>query len=372
MGRGSFHRDVLGGASGYLNWTAFHFSPKRVSPSISVNTLTCEFGITRHPHEGGDGPERGTKLGATARKPWGKGSSGVLGGSNVGARDGCSREEVGRDTVSCPSALQEARVSDDETTDARRRLDSPNPNRLGSPGWLVATGGRLTREQRGSMFVKSVATQFELFLQKIARRRSVRIDVESIMTLPDSRLVLEAREAALCQSSALLAHGYRTAVFARALAQIDEAEVDDEQLVVCALLHDAGLVPSVVGEDFTLRSARIAEDAARRAAQEAIAPRLRDAICVHTTIGIDVEKDGALGAYTQFGAMVDLVGLRERHLPYELVSRVVDQYPREGFTTEILAALGAEARAVPGGRFAFLRRVGFAPAVRLSSVPSRR
>ena len=34
-------------------------------------------------YEGGDGAERGAKLGATARKPWGKGSSGVLGRSNV-------------------------------------------------------------------------------------------------------------------------------------------------------------------------------------------------------------------------------------------------------------------------------------------------
>ena len=212
----------------------------------------------------------------------------------------------------------------------------------------------------------------ELLLQKIGRRRRVRIDVESVMTLPDSRLVREAQEAALCQSSGLLAHGYRTAVFARALARIDEVDVDDEQLIVCGLLHDAGLVPGVAGEDFTLRSARIAEDAAQRAGQEVIAPKLRDAICVHTTIGIDVERDGALGAYTQFGAMVDLVGLRERHLPYDLVSRVVDDYPREGFTKEIIAALGAEARAVPGGRFAFLRCVGFSPAVRLSSVPSRR
>jgi len=222
------------------------------------------------------------------------------------------------------------------------------------------------------MLGRSVATQLELLLQKIGRRRPVRMDVDSIMTLPDSRLVREAQDAALCQSSALLAHGYRTAVFARALAQIDEVDVDDEHLVVCGLLHDAGLVPAVIGEDFTIRSARIAESAARRAGQEAIAPRLRDAICVHTTIGIEVERDGALGAYTQFGAMVDLVGLRERHLPYELVSRVVDDHPRAGFTAEIIAALGAEARAVPGGRFAFLRCVGFAPAVRLSSVPSRR
>ncbi len=28
-------------------------------------------------YEGGDGAERGAKLGATARKPWGKGSSGT-------------------------------------------------------------------------------------------------------------------------------------------------------------------------------------------------------------------------------------------------------------------------------------------------------
>jgi hypothetical protein len=34
-------------------------------------------------HEGGDGAERGAKLGATARKPCEKGSSGVLGRSKV-------------------------------------------------------------------------------------------------------------------------------------------------------------------------------------------------------------------------------------------------------------------------------------------------
>jgi hypothetical protein len=62
---------------------AFHFWPKRVSLSISVNPLTCGFGLSRHPHEGGDGAERGAKLGATARKPWVEGSSGVLGRSKV-------------------------------------------------------------------------------------------------------------------------------------------------------------------------------------------------------------------------------------------------------------------------------------------------
>jgi hypothetical protein len=34
-------------------------------------------------YEGGDGAERGAKLGATARKPWGKGSSGSIGRSKL-------------------------------------------------------------------------------------------------------------------------------------------------------------------------------------------------------------------------------------------------------------------------------------------------
>ena len=34
-------------------------------------------------YEGGDGAERGAKLGATARKPWGKGSSGSIGWSKL-------------------------------------------------------------------------------------------------------------------------------------------------------------------------------------------------------------------------------------------------------------------------------------------------
>ena len=45
-------------------------------------------------YEGGDGAERGAKLGATARKPFGKGSSGFLGRSkepmfSIEARSAC-------------------------------------------------------------------------------------------------------------------------------------------------------------------------------------------------------------------------------------------------------------------------------------------
>lgn len=247
----------------------------------------------------------------------------------------------------------------------------PDPLRTGGPGWLAATGGRLTWGQRVTMFGQSMATQGQLVSQQVRRRRAVSTDLASVARLPDSRLVREAEEAALCQSPALLAHGYRTAVFARALALVDGIDVDHELLVVAALLHDAGLVPAVTGEDFTLRSAAVATGAAVRAEREDARAPLHDAICVHTTIGITPERDGALGAYTQYGAMVDLVGLRERHLPHDLIVRTLAEHPREGFVREIIPALHAEARAVRGGRFAFLRCVGFGPAVRMASLPSR-
>jgi len=247
----------------------------------------------------------------------------------------------------------------------------PDPDRLGGPDWLRSTGGRLTWAQRRRMLAVSMATQGRLLAERARPRRPVDVDVDALVAMPDSRLVREAEDAALVQSPALLAHGYRTAIFARALALIDGVRVDHELLVVCGLLHDAGLVPAVAGEDFTTRSSAVATAAAERADREDACPHLEDAIIVHTTIGIDVERDGALGAYTQFGAMVDLVGLRERRLPHDLVARAVAGHPRAGFASEIIAGLHDEARAVRGGRFAFLRCVGFSPAVRIASVPSR-
>lgn len=248
----------------------------------------------------------------------------------------------------------------------------PDPNRVGGPGWLSATGGRLTAAQKRQMLVVSLTTQRRLIAQKIRRRRPTSVDLSEIANFPDSRLVREAEEAALVQSPQILGHAYRTALFARALAKIDGVDVDDELLVVCGLLHDAGLVPSVLGQDFTVRSAAIACEVANKVERPETCDHLADAIIVHTTVGINVERDGALGVYTQFGAMVDLIGFRERHLPHDFVARTVAAHPRDGLKKKIAEDFRSEARAVPGGRFAFLRGVGFIPIVRMNSVPSRR
>jgi hypothetical protein len=77
-----------------------------------------------------------------------------------------------------------------------------------------------------------------------------------------------------------------------------------------------------------------------------------------------------LGAYTQYGAMVDLTGLRLAHLPKDFVAGVLRQHPRGPFKAELIRRLEKEARAVPGGRFAFATRVGFGLAVKQAPFPS--
>jgi hypothetical protein len=191
--------------------------------------------------------------------------------------------------------------------------------------------------------------------------------LDGLPPVPDSRLVKLAEEAALAQSPDLLAHGYRSALFARALAFIDAVDADPELVHVCGVLHDVGLMKAVVGEDFTLRSAAVARACAAEAGEtEAVGDHLADALIVHTTIGVTARKDGALGAYTQFGAMVDLAGLRLSHLPRPFVAAALEAHPRGAFKREILGRLAGEAAAVRGGRFDFVRRVGFPQAVKLA------
>lgn len=195
--------------------------------------------------------------------------------------------------------------------------------------------------------------------------------LDDMPVVPDSKLVKLAEEAALEQNPVLLAHGYRSALFARALAHLDGRTADPELLHLCGLLHDVGLMRNIAGEDFTVRSGAVARQCACDAQEPAeVGEHLNDALVVHTTVGVTPEKDGVLGAYTQYGAMVDLTGLRIAHLPRDFVAAVLRDHPRGAFKGEILRRLEQEARAVPDGRFAFAIRVGFGLAVKQAPFPS--
>jgi hypothetical protein len=192
------------------------------------------------------------------------------------------------------------------------------------------------------------------------------IDVKTFEP-PDSLLAREAEQACSEQPQALVGHSYRTWLFGRALAALDRSELDDELFYTAALVHDFGIAQPQRDRDFTLASAeRVLACAAGAGVESRRAERLADAICVHTTPGVSIEHDGALGCYLQWGAMVDGAGLRMWDIAPANVSEVVRRYPRVDFKRQLVDLMRAEAAAVPAGRFGLLVRCGVLLAVRMA------
>jgi hypothetical protein len=156
-----------------------------------------------------------------------------------------------------------------------------------------------------------------------------------------------------------------------ALAALDRASLDPELFYCGALLHDHGIAQPQPGRDFTLASADRVLACARDAGVEAQrAELLADGVCVHTTPGVTVEHDGAIGCYLQWGAMVDGAGLRMWDVSRGNVDAALRAYPRGDFKRSLVEMMRAEARAVPGGRFELLVRCGVTLAVRAAPFQS--
>ena len=249
---------------------------------------------------------------------------------------------------------------------------TPDPNRLGGLEWARRTGGALTRAQRRRLLgeiakgqVQNLAGRVRLATGRLpAAARDV--DVRSFAP-PDSALAREAEQACAEQSAPVIGHSYRTWLFGLALSAVDGTDLDREQFYVAALLHDHGIDHPTPARDFTIASAERAIACAETSgAGREVGETIGDAICVHATPGVTLARDGALGCYVQWGAMVDVAGLRAWDVSPDNRDAVVAAHPRNGFKRDIAALVRAERRAVPKGRFALLSRCGFAVAIRLA------
>lgn len=248
----------------------------------------------------------------------------------------------------------------------------PDPQRLGGLDWVRRTGGRLTSRERGRLVAAVALGQWEnvvgrakLLLGRLpAGAASVDLDT---FTVPDSVFAREAEAACAELPGSLVGHSYRTWLFGRALAAVDGRTLDDELFYCGSLLHDHGIAEPIVGRDFTLGSAdRALACAAAAGVDDDRADVLADAICVHTTPGVSVERDGELGCYLQWGAMVDGAGLRIWDVAPANVKAVLARHPRADFKIQLVAMMRAEAAALPQGRFGLLVRCGLPLAVRLA------
>jgi hypothetical protein len=250
--------------------------------------------------------------------------------------------------------------------------NSPNPARLGGLGWTRRTGGRLTSRERRRLLAAIALGQWENVLgrAKLALGRlpagAANVDLETF-TAPDSLFAREAEHACAELPAALVGHSYRTWLFGRALAAVDGSELDVELFYCGSLLHDHGIAQPTPGRDFTLASVdRTLACAATAGVSNDSSQALADAICVHTTPGVTVDRDGELGCYLQWGAMVDVSGLRIWDVAPANVVEALQRYPRADFKRQLIAMMRAEATALPQGRFGLLVRCGLPLAVRMA------
>jgi hypothetical protein len=247
-----------------------------------------------------------------------------------------------------------------------------DPQRLGGLAWARRSGGRLTSGERRRLLAAIALGQWENLLgrARLALGRlpagAASVDL-STFEAPDSSFAREAEQACTEQPAAIIGHSYRTWLFGRALAAVDGRELDPELFYCGSLLHDHGIAQPTPGRDFTLASAeRTLACAAAAGVADDRAATLADAICVHTTPGVSPDRDGALGCYLQWGAMVDGAGLRVWDVAPANVDEVLRRYPRVEFKRQLIEMMRAEAAAVPGGRFALLVRCGLPLAVRMA------
>jgi hypothetical protein len=237
----------------------------------------------------------------------------------------------------------------------------PYPDRVGTYAWTVRRNGRLTRRERARLLARVAMLNVGAvrgFAQLARGRRApgaAAIDVDAFVA-PDSRLAREAELACAEQSPAIAAHSYRAWMFGRALAQLDGARLDHELFYCAALIHDWGIDSVTEGQDFTIRGA---ERAIRCARAAGIGPGPESTLADAITLAANpIDPTEGIGAYVAAGAMVD-AGLRLWDLSPENVERVLATHPRgPGFKRTLAGLIRAEARAVPGGRFALYVRCG--------------
>jgi hypothetical protein len=254
---------------------------------------------------------------------------------------------------------------------------TPDPDRIGGIAWMRRTGGKMTRAERRRMLgaiavsqAENLAGRVKLALGRLPAGAAA-IDVRDFEP-PDSLLAREAEAACAEQPELLAQHSYRTWSWGLALATLDRAELDRELFYCAALVHDYGAANPVARQDFTLRSAERALACARAAGvAHADAEALADGITCHATPGVTVAKDGPIAYYVQYGAMVDGAGLRAWDVAPRNIEEVLRRHPRgPGFKRGLSDTVKAEARAVPGGRFALAVRCGMTLAVRMAPYDS--
>lgn len=244
---------------------------------------------------------------------------------------------------------------------------------IGSIEWSRANAGILRGSERARFVGAVLLTTARLTPRMVAAKLGVRGSGPDPSTFapPDTQLTRDVLAACEHLDPAVVEHGIRSYLFARALGVVEGRTCDDEGLFAAAVLHDYafGTIAETTDRCFTVAGAEVADDLLARPHLDAATRRdLLDAITRHLNPVVPPEC-GDLQHLLHDGVLVDVLGARVWQLDPEGIERVIARHPRHGFVTGARQTLRTHARLVKGTRTAALLRCGFAPALRLGPWP---
>lgn len=193
-----------------------------------------------------------------------------------------------------------------------------------------------------------------------------RLQLEAVAPPPDSELARNV-EAFLQEthSELLVCHGYRSYLFASALAEYRKVKHDRELVYVSCLLHDLGLTPEAAGDGaFELRGARrAAEYCLDCGMSEPRADVVHEAIAWHTAVGA-VPTRSIEGELLQWGSGLDVIGLRSEWVHRATLAEILELHPRGEFKCGIVALLKEALAQGPTSSLHTLAQLGFIGRIR--------
>ncbi|GAB3864727.1 HD domain-containing protein [Micromonospora andamanensis] len=176
--------------------------------------------------------------------------------------------------------------------------------------------------------------------------------------VPDTRLAAAATDLLVASSTATLVnHCLRTYQFGLAMADRDGLAPDLELLFIGAALHDLGFTERYDGpapfEEISADAAHefLVSQGAHRARADLVAEAIR--LHVNAQTAKDPRPEVAL---LSIGAAVDVFGLRLDLIAPNVTRRIIEEYPRLGFTAAITAIVADQSARKPDSPLAQLDR----------------
>ncbi|OJJ19259.1 hypothetical protein BKI52_20825 [marine bacterium AO1-C] len=241
---------------------------------------------------------------------------------------------------------------------------------IGTYEWSLKTEGNLNLKEKITLIRMLLEAQTKDMLQGLLYRSGIwkhklkRVDLGKIQ-IPDSQTSKEAiKIAESTYSPTLLNHCYRTYYFARVLAQVDQFnKIDEELLFVGAMLHDLGLTPQNLPKAatccFTMDAAHFSKNfALEHQWNEQRANSLFTSISAHLNPVINPTIYGKESYLLGGGAFMDMLGKRHYTAPKPTMEQIHQKYPRAQFMGEIVGSIPMMKS--PNTRAGFLKKLGFA------------